>query len=100
MQLKRFEEAKALVLKTMHVARRVVGDDHEFTLRLRANYAAALYTDDGATLDDLREALTTLEETDRIAQRVLGSAHPLTTWIEDVLRDARNILRAREARED
>ena len=65
----------------------------------RANYAAALYMDDGATLDDLREASTTLEETDRIAQRVLGSAHPLTTWIEDVLRDARNILRAREARE-
>ena len=26
----------------------------------------ALYKDDGATLDDLREAVTTLEETERI----------------------------------
>jgi len=45
--------------------------------------------DDGATLDDVREAVTTLEETARIARRVLGGAHPLTTQIEDDLRDAR-----------
>ena len=31
---------------------------------------AALYQDDGATLDDLREAVTTLEDTERIARRV------------------------------
>ena len=31
---------------------------------------------DGATLDDLREAVTTLEDTERIARRVLGGAHP------------------------
>ena len=98
--LERYAEAKALVLKTMHVARRVIGDDHELTLRLRANYAIALHCDQGATLDDLREALTTLEETERIAQRVLGSAHPLKTWIEDVLRVAREQLRAREAGEN
>ena len=63
---------------------------------MRWNYAEALYKDDGATLDDLREAVTTLEETERIARRVLGGAHPLTTQIEDELREARAALHARE----
>ena len=38
---------------------------------------------DGATLDDYREAVTTLEDAERIARRVLGNAHPLTTGIEE-----------------
>ena len=76
MTLKRFEEAKSLLRKTMPVARRVLGESHDLTLRMRWSYAAALYEDNGATLDDLREAVTTLEETTRIARRVLGGAHP------------------------
>ena len=59
-------------------------------------YAVALCNDTGATLDDLREGVTTLEDTGRIAQRVLGGAHPLTERIEDALRQARAGLRARE----
>ena len=59
--------------------------------------AVTLYSDDGATLDDLREAVTTLEDVARIARRVLGSAHPNTAGIEIALRDARAELRAREA---
>ena len=61
-----------------------------------ASDAQAIYRDDGATLDDLREAVTTLEETERIARRVLGGAHPTTTGIEENLQDARAALRARE----
>ncbi len=53
-------------------------------------YALALY--DGATLDNLREALTTLEETARIARRVLGSAHPL---VELIAKEVRATLCAR-----
>ena len=60
------------------------------------NYAEALYKDEAATLDDVREAVTTLEETERTARRVMGGAHPLTVDIEDELRDARAALRARE----
>ena len=52
--------------------------------------------DTGATLGDLREAVTTLEDAERIARRVLGGAQPLTAAIEDELRDARAALRARE----
>ena len=65
-------------------------------LRRRLNYAAALCMDDGATLDDLREAVTIYEDTEPIVRRVFGSAHPLTTKLEVELRDARAALRARE----
>ena len=40
-----------------------------------------------------------LEDTERIARRVLGGAHPLTARIEIHLRDARAALRARETPE-
>ena len=47
-------------------------------------------------LDDIREAATTLEDTARIARRVLGGAHPLTTLAERDLRTWQAVLRARE----
>jgi len=78
------------------VARRVLGEGNENTLRLRWNYAQLLYRDDGATLDELHEAVSTLEDTDRIARRVLGGAHPHTEGIASQLRNARAALRARE----
>ena len=95
--LQRFAEAKALLLKTIPVALRVLGEGHDHTLRMRSVYAETLYIDPGATLADLREAVTTLEETERMARRVLGGAHPITGGIEAALRDARAVLRAREA---
>ena len=63
---------------------------------MRWFYAESLYRDAGATLNDIREAVTTLAETERIARRVLGGAHPLTEGIENSLRKARAALRARE----
>ena len=56
----------------------------------------ALYTDPSATLDDLRESVTTLEETTRTARRVLGGAHPDLRVYERSLRNARAALAARE----
>ena len=56
----------------------------------------ALSPDAGATLDDIREAVTTLEEIEKTARRVLGGAHPITTGIESALRKAQAALRARE----
>ena len=94
--LRRFEEAKALLRKTLPMARRVLGENNEITLRLRWSYAEALYLDEGATLDDLREAVSILEDTDRTARRVFGGTHPLTTEIEGELRHARAALRARD----
>ena len=65
-------------------------------MRVRINYARALFVDDAAPLDDLREAVTMLEETERIARRVLGGAHPITENFGHTLRTAREALRARE----
>ena len=56
----------------------------------------AWYLDAGATLDDLREAVTTLEEIEPIARRVFGGAHPMTRGIEENLHVVRAALRARE----
>ena len=80
----------------MPVARRVLGEGYELTLKMRQNYAMALCADTGATLDDLREAVTTLEDVERIARRVFGGAHPATVRIEGALRHSRAALRARE----
>ena len=60
------------------------------------NWLGALVNASGATLDDIREAVTTLDDVARIARRVLGGAHPTTKNIEAALRDARVVLRARE----
>ena len=98
--LGRFDEAKALLRRMMPVARRAVGSSHITTLRTRFIYAAALYEDPAATLDDLREAVTTLEDTIRIARRVLGGVHPTTEGIEQDSRDARIALRARVSPEE
>ena len=62
-------------------------------------YAEALYKDPDATLDDLREAVTTLAEAAQIARRVLGGAHPETAKMEDDLQNMRATLGVREAGE-
>ena len=63
---------------------------------MRWNYATALVLDSAATLDDLREAVTTLEEIERIARRVLGGEHPTTEGIEKSIQCARAALAARD----
>ena len=60
------------------------------------NYGQALFEDDGATLEDLREAVTTFAEIERTARRVLGGANPLTVDIGRGLQYARSALAARD----
>ena len=62
----------------------------------KPSQAAAIYLDTGATLDDLREAVKTLEEIERAARRVLGGVHPTAAGIGKNLQAARAALRARE----
>ena len=97
-RLQHLEAAKTLLRKTIPTARSVLGGNNSLTLKLRSIYAEALYQDPAATLEGLREAVTTLEETERITRRVLGGAHPVTESIEDDLRNARAALCAREVR--
>ena len=63
---------------------------------MRQSYAEALYKDDCATLNDVREAVASLEEIERTARRVLGGANPITSMMEESLREVREALRARE----
>ena len=86
---RRFEEAKSLLRKSLPVARRVLGDRDVGTLNMRRTYARALCLATGATPDDLREAVTTLEDTERTARRVLGGAHPLLEYFAKSLQTAR-----------
>ena len=95
--LQRFEEARTLMRKYTPVARRVLGEDNEITLKMRLLYAGALFVDASATLDDLRESVTTLEDAGRIARRVFGGAHPMTKDNEAILLNARVLLNARAA---
>jgi tetratricopeptide (TPR) repeat protein len=100
-QHRRFGEAKALLRKTTPVARRVLGASHILTLRMGWIYAESLYGpyafgDTGATLADLREAATMLEEVATTARRVLGGGHPTTAAIENDLQNLRAALAARD----
>ena len=96
LRLQHFEDAKALLRKTIPVARRVLGKPNVLTLEMRQNYAEGLYRDPAATFDDLREAVTTLEEVARTARRVLGGNHPFTMGTEERTRILRAALSARE----
>ena len=80
------------------MARRVLGDNHTLTLKMRWLYAESLYKDDGATLGDLRESVAALEELKRISRRVLGGAHPTTRAHEYDLRRARAALNRAQVR--
>ena len=91
-----YEEVKQLLRKMIPVAQRVLEENHFLRLRMPKIYARALYEDPGATLGDLREAVTALEDLEQTARRVLGGAHPLTENVEFDLREARAALRARE----
>ena len=86
-----------MLRKTMPVARRLFEKSNDLLIKMRTLYARALYDDPAATLEDILEAVTTLEDIERITRRVLGGAHPLMKTIELHLRAAQAALRAREA---
>ena len=95
-RLRRYEEAKTLLREVIPVVRRVLGESHDLTFTTRCIYAGALYEDASATLDEIREAVKTLEDTERVARRVFGGAHPIAAAIVRSLRSARATLAARE----
>ena len=91
--VQRYAEAKSLLNKMIPVAQRVYGASNDQTFRMKGCYAHTLCKDPGATLDDVREAVETLEDTARTARRVLGGAHPTVEGIESCLRNARSVFR-------
>ena len=57
----------------------------------------ALYKDPAATLDDLREAVETVESVAPSWKRVFGTAHPETPQVQAALKNARAALARRAA---
>jgi hypothetical protein len=88
----RSEEAKALMRKTIPVARRVLGESNKQTLKMRWHYAITIFEDDGATIDDLCEAVETLESVEPSWKRVFGDINPETTRVQEALAHARGKL--------
>ena len=74
----------------------VKGTTRRVVVKMQCVYAQSLYKDDDATIDDLREAVTTLEDTARTARRVLGGEHPTVSAMECALRNARARTETRE----
>ena len=105
-QLERYKTVMSLLRETLPIARRVLEESDETMLRLRVNYARALCVVSadavtGTSLDDLREAVTTLEESERTARRVFRGtrpeprwlgAHPFVEQVEYFLRESRGLL--------
>ena len=56
-----------------------------------------LYLDSDATLDDLREAVETLEIVAPLWTRIFGTAHPMTHLVQNGLKEAREALARRAA---
>ena len=96
LKLERFKEAKSVLRKTISMAQRVRGRNDATTLKVRWNYAMVLYLDPGATLDELREAVSALEEIEPSARRTFGGTHPHALTIEHHLRESRAALRAHD----
>ena len=95
-RVRKFGEAKSLLRKNIPAAQRVLGEGNENTLRMRMLHARALCQDPAATLDDLREAVNALEDTERTARRVFGDAHPFISTIGHCLQFARGALGVHE----
>ena len=64
---------------------------------MRWLYAVALHHDPDATLDDVREAVETLESVTPSWKRIFGPAHPETAQVQVALKNARRALAARAA---
>ena len=96
---RRFDEGKALLRKVIPVARRVLGKGNIDTIRLRWSYGLFLFRSPDATLDDIREAVATMEETYGTVRRVFGAEHSYTREMDPKdIRFARAELRAREGK--
>ena len=95
-ELQRYEEAKSLICKTMPVARRVLGEFHEVTIKMLWVHADILCENNSSTLDDLRELLNTLEDSARGAKQVYGASHPFAKGFLYHIECSRLVIAARE----
>ena len=85
-----FEEAQSLAREELPVIIDRHGPDDPLTLEIRTWYALAFFRADGASEDDVAEALTILEDVLRRSKRVLGDSHPDTERAREFLEEVRS----------
>ena len=85
-------EARPLLREAIPDARRTLGEEDDLTLKFRKRYAACLCRGDGASRDDVAEAIEILEDVQQRARRVFGSGHPNHTDVPEWLEYARKKL--------
>ena len=91
-ELQQFDEARAFLRDRIPEATRALGKDHDQTFKLQRMYAQSLYENDGASREDVTEAIATLEDIDRRGTRVYGPAHPQAVATRNRLAEARETL--------
>ena len=79
----------------MPAARRSIGRDEEYTLKLEKALLKATHEDKGSSLDELRKAISMCEDGCRRARRVYGDSHPITAELARELDLAREELAER-----
>ena len=77
---------------------RALGPEDDTYLGLRALQAQAVTDDAAASLDDVAEAVTILEDISNISRRVMGPTHPLSKLRAHNLAIAQRKLARRRAR--
>ena len=92
---KKWAETKDLTHKALPAARRALGSDHELTIKLECRLARASYADEGASLDELRQAISMYEDLIRRARRIFGDSHPAAESMAARIEEARVILARR-----
>ena len=81
------------------MARRVIGDEHKFTLDFRTNSARAISRDTNSSRADVHEAVAILEDVVRTSRRVFGAQHPFVARYRKDSESARMRLADDESRE-
>ena len=94
-RLQRIDELDAFLRENelLVTAQRVLGREHEYTIRLQWAHAHALRVD--KSTDAVRGVVEALEDVCRTSRRVFGNEHPQTLGYEQGLAGAREILRNR-----
>ena len=99
-QLKRYTEATSFLRDQIPLATRVLGKDHEITLKFQKLYAMVVFgPPDGPWSEEKVRALGLLEAFNRSARRVLGPSHPETRHGEGLFKSMTTLLALSATRE-
>ena len=90
-----FAEAISFLRPRIIEAKKALGPENRLTLMFCASLAQDLFLDDGASPEQLREAVEIMERTVRTTRRVFGGAHPMTRHMQIDLANARVRMEAR-----